>query len=170
MFIKASLQFPVLLQIYGRNVELNMLLRNGASRLALRSLAAAPTGARTAAGAASFTRTTTTAPCLQWTTQFGSLAARRRPQLTQQLKSTTPSAILRRSLADKKLSEGQKQAESRYAREEIKPTPETVSSTSSTHPMFSEVGAETPQNEVDMMAGMKHDVVRVYHPVFSNGL
>jgi len=136
-----------------------MLLRNGASRLALRSLAAAPMGARTAgAGATNFIRTTTTAPCLQWTTQFGSLAARRRPQLAQQLKSTTPSAILRRSLADKKLSEGQKQAESRYAREEIKPTPETVSSTSSTHPMFSEVGAETQQKEVDMMAGMKHDV------------
>jgi hypothetical protein len=57
------------------------------------------------------------------------------------------------------LTEGQKQAESRYAHEEIKPTPETVSSTSSTHPMFSEVGAEQPQNEVDMMAGVKHDVV-----------
>jgi len=149
---------------------LNMLLRNGASRLALRSLAAAPTGARTAgAGATNFTRVTTTAPRLQWTTQFGSLAARRRPQLAQQLKSTTPSAILRRSLADKKLSEGQKQAESRYAREEIKPTPETVSSTSSTHPMFSEVGAETQQKEVDMMAGMKHDVVGVHRPL-CNGL
>jgi hypothetical protein len=129
------------------------MLRNGASRLALRSVAA-PKSARSAA---SFIRTT---PQLQWATQFGSLAARR-PQLAQatvaQLKPA--SAILRRSLADKTLSEGQKQAESRYAKEEIKPTPETVSSTSSTHPMFSEVGAEAPQNEVDMMAGVKHDVV-----------
>lgn len=134
------------------------MLRNGASRLALRSLAAAPTGARTAAATASFSRTTTT-PCLQWTTQYGSLAARR-PQLAQQWKSTSPSAILRRSLADKKLSEGQKQAESRYAHESIKPTPETVSSTSSTHAMFSEVGAEKAEVvEVDMMAGVKHDIV-----------
>lgn len=129
------------------------MLRNGASRLALRSVAA-PKSARPAA---SFTRTT---PQLQWATQFGSLAARR-PQLAQatavQLKPA--SAILRRSLADKTLTEGQKQAESRYAHEKIKPTPETVSSTSSTHPMFSEVGAEQPQNEVDMMAGVKHDVV-----------
>ncbi|CAA9962502.1 DUF3429 domain containing protein [Pyrenophora teres f. maculata] len=133
-----------------------MLLRNGVSRLALRSLVAAPT--RTAAAGARKTTLTSTAPCLQWSTQFGSLAAAagRRPQLAQHL--TAPSAILRRSLADKKLSEGQKQAESRYAHEKLKPTPETVSSTSSTHPMFSEVGAEAPQNEVDMMAGVKHDV------------
>jgi hypothetical protein len=128
------------------------MLRNGASRLALRS-AAAPKSARPAA---SFTRTT---PSVQWATQFGSLAARR-PQLAQataaQLKPA--SAILRRGLADK-LTEGQKQAESRYAKEKIKPTPETVTSTSSTHAMFSEVGAEQPQNEVDMMAGVKHDVV-----------
>ncbi|EDU45184.1 repeatdomain containing protein [Pyrenophora tritici-repentis] len=129
-----------------------MLLRNGVSRLALRSLAAAP---RTAG--ARKTTTTTAAPCLQWSTQFGSLAAAagRRPQLAAQ---TTPSALLRRSLADKKLSEGQKQAESRYAHEKIKPTPETVSSSSSTHPMFSEVGAEAPAKEVDMTAEIKHDV------------
>jgi len=131
------------------------MLRNGASRLALRSVAA-PKSARPAA---SFTRTT---PSLQWATQFGSLAARR-PQLAQaaaaQLKPA--SAVLRRSMADKTLTEGQKQAESRYAHEKIKPTPETVTSTSSTHPMFSEVGTEQPQNEVDMAAGLKHDVVRI---------
>jgi hypothetical protein len=57
------------------------------------------------------------------------------------------------------VTEGQKQAESRYAKEEIKPTPETVSTTSSTHPLFAEVGVETPKNEVDMTAGLKHDVV-----------
>ena len=65
-------------------------------------------------------------------------------------------AIMRRSITDK-----QKQAESRYAQEEIKPTPETVSTTSTTHAMFGEVGVEeTEKKEVDMMAGVKHDVVR----------
>jgi hypothetical protein len=123
----------------------NGMLRNGASRLAQRSLAAPRP-------AASFTRTT---PALQWATQFGSLAARR-PQLAPAL---AQSAILRRSLASQ-ASEGQKQAESRYSKEEIKPTPETVSTTSSTHAMFEEVGVETPKNEVDMTAGLKHDVVR----------
>lgn len=66
-------------------------------------------------------------------------------------------------MADVKLTEGQKQAESRYRHEEIKPTPETVTSTSTTHPIFSEVGAEAPVQEVDMMAGVKHDVVCNYH-------
>ncbi|KAF1834361.1 hypothetical protein BDW02DRAFT_550571 [Decorospora gaudefroyi] len=124
------------------------MLRNAASRLASRSVAAPRP-------AASFTRT---APSVQWTAKFGSHAARR-PAIRQaaaQLKPA-PSAILYRSLASK-VSEGQKQAESRYAKEEIKPTPETVSSTSTTHPIFSEVGTETQQKEVDMMAGVKHDV------------
>ena len=64
--------------------------------------------------------------------------------------------MLRRALSDEK-----KQAESRYAHEKLKPTPETVSSTSSIHPMFSEVGADTPEREVDMTAGIKHDLVRI---------
>lgn len=64
-------------------------------------------------------------------------------------------ASMRRSLTD-----AQKQAESRYAKEEIKPTPETVSATSSTHAIFSEVGVKNPTpKDADMMAGMKHDVV-----------
>ena len=117
----------------------NSMLRNGASRLALKSLAA-PRPA---------TRTT---PSIQWATQFSSLAARR-PQFLAQ------SALLRRSVASQ-VKEGLKQAESRYAKEEIKPTPETVSTTSSTHAMFGELGVETPKNEVDMTAGLKHDVVR----------
>lgn len=130
------------------------MFRNGASRLAQRSVAA-PKAARSAAH---FTRT---APSHQWVAQFGSLASRR-PQLAQKaaaLKSPS-SAILRRSMAEGKLTEAQKKAESRYRQEELKPTPETVTSTSTTHPLFSEVGAETPKNEVDMTAGIKHDVVR----------
>jgi hypothetical protein len=64
-------------------------------------------------------------------------------------------AVMRRSITD-----AQKQAESRYAKEKIKPTPETVSSTSSTHAMFGEVGVKDPDpKDADMMAGMKHDVV-----------
>jgi hypothetical protein len=75
-------------------------------------------------------------------------------------------AVMRRGLADK-LPEAQKQAESRYAQEEIKPTPETVSATSSMHPVF--VGEVTdatkaPQGsggdrDVDTLAGVKHDLV-----------
>lgn len=121
------------------------MLRNGASRLLFR-----PITASAARPATNIQRTTTQ---LQWNTQFGSLASRR-PQLSQLRPSKT--AILRRSLTDK-----QKEAEARYAKEEIKPTPETVSTTSTTHPMFSEVGVENPTaKDADMTAGLKHDVVR----------
>ena len=124
------------------------MLRNGASRLALRSIGAP--AARPATGIRN------TAPTVQWATQFGSLASRR-PRLSQ-VASIKPiqTAVMRRTITD-----AQKQAESRYSKEEIKPTPETVSTTSSTHAMFGEVGVEDKENkDADMMAGLNHDVVR----------
>jgi hypothetical protein len=64
-------------------------------------------------------------------------------------------AVMRRGVSD-----AQKQAESRYSREELKPTPETVSVTSSTRSMVGEVGVQDPvAKDADMMAGMRHDVV-----------
>lgn len=125
------------------------MLRNGASRLALR-----PLGTSSARPASTLQPKSVQ---LQWKTQFGSLASRR-PQLPR-LANLKPiqAAVMRRNITDK-----QKEAEKRYAQEVIKPTPETVSTTSSTHAMFSEVGAEQPQREVDMMAGVKSDVVCSY--------
>ncbi|KAL1594463.1 hypothetical protein SLS60_010223 [Paraconiothyrium brasiliense] len=80
--------------------------------------------------------------------------ASRRPQISQlaQLKPTQ-AAVLRRAL-----SEERKQAEAKYAKEEIKPTPETVSTTSSIHPFVGEVGGEPVHQEVDMSAGIKADL------------
>lgn len=123
------------------------MLRNGASRIALRSIGAPAT--RVAPGFRN------SAPTAHWTTQFGSLANKRPGTL--QLASMKPvqAAAMRRGLTDK-----QKEAEKRYAQEEIKPTPETVSSTSTTHAMFSEVGVEQPEKkEADVLAGVKSDVV-----------
>ncbi|KAI8935315.1 hypothetical protein NX059_007901 [Plenodomus lindquistii] len=121
------------------------MLRNGASRIALRSIVAP-----VARPVANFQRTT---PSLQWTTQFGSMASRR-PQ-TAHLKPVQAD-MLRRTYSE--LPKELKEAEKKYAKEVIKPTPETVSSTSSTHPIFSEVATENPDREVDMMASVKHDV------------
>lgn len=66
---------------------------------------------------------------------------------------------MRSSLSRRNLTEDQKKAEDRYAHEKIVPTPETVSTTSSIHPFLSEQGVENPQNDVDMMAGVKSDIV-----------
>lgn len=63
-------------------------------------------------------------------------------------------AILRRNL-----TKDQIKAEEKYSHEKLKATPETVSTTSSIHPMFEEVGTKTPEKDVDMMAGMRHDIV-----------
>lgn len=123
------------------------MLRTGASRLALKTI---PTPVARVAPSFRIAPTST-----QWTTQFSSMASRR-PQISQlaQLKPIH-AAVLRRSL-----SEERKQAEARYAKEEIKPTPETVSSTSTIHPFNSEVGGDPPHHEVDMSAGIKQDLVR----------
>lgn len=125
------------------------MLRTGASRLALGSI-----HAPAARPAVSFRLTS---PPAQWTARFVSMPAKR-PQIAPmaQLKPIQ-ATVLRRTL-----SEERKQAEDRYAHEKIKPTPETVSETSSIHPMFSEVGAEKPAQDVDMSAGIKQDLVRVY--------
>lgn len=90
---------------------------------------------------------------MQCTARFTSLSSNRPqpPPITQLQPIQT---IFRRTLASKI----NKKAEDKYAHEKIKPTPETVSSTSSVHPLFSEVGTKAPENEVDMMAGVKHDM------------
>ena len=67
---------------------------------------------------------------------------------------------MRSTLSRRNLTEDQKKAEDKYAHEKLVPTPETVSTTSSIHPFMSEQGVENPQsNDVDMMAGVKSDIV-----------
>lgn len=62
-------------------------------------------------------------------------------------------AIFRRNLTDE-----QKAAEKKYAQEKLKATPETVTASSTSHPVFGELGASQPQPEVDVMAGVRGDV------------
>lgn len=53
-----------------------------------------------------------------------------------------------------------KEVETRLGSEKLKADPDTVSSTSSTHPVFGEVGmSEDQHKDADMMAGVKSDMV-----------
>jgi len=53
-----------------------------------------------------------------------------------------------------------KEVESKLGSEKLKADPDTVSSTSSTHPVFGEVGMPEDQHkDADMMAGVKNDMV-----------
>ncbi|KAJ8114964.1 hypothetical protein OPT61_g3282 [Boeremia exigua] len=123
------------------------MLRNGATRFA-RSI--------TAPVARPFAAAPRAAPAHQWATQFGSLASKR-PQISQ-LARITPTKT---TIARRNVTKDQKKAEDRYAHEKLQPTPETVSTTSSIHPFLSEQGVETPQNDVDMMKGVKSDIETV---------
>ena len=122
------------------------MLRNSAARFA-RSIAAP--------AARPFAPAPRAAPAHQWATQFGSLASKR-PQASQLTRISPISSRLSR----RNITKDQKKAEERYAHEKLEPSPETVSSTSSIHPVFSEQGVESPQNEVDMLKGVKSDIVR----------
>lgn len=73
--------------------------------------------------------------------------------------------LVQTAIARRNITEKQQQAESKYAKEKIMPTPETVTVSSSSHPIFGELGADNPTTkEVDMMAGVKHDVVSTILP------
>lgn len=121
------------------------MLRNGATRFA-RSMAAP--------AARPFASAPRAAPAHQWATQFGSMASRR-PQISQ-LARKTP---IKTTISRRNVTKDQKKAEERYAHEKLEPTPETVSTTSSIHPFLSEQGVENPQKDVDMMKGVKSDIV-----------
>lgn len=59
-------------------------------------------------------------------------------------------------------------AEQELAAKKLEPTPETVSTTSSTHPVFGEVGLkESGERDADMMAGIKADLVCPLSPLSS---
>lgn len=51
-------------------------------------------------------------------------------------------------------------AEAQKAKEKLTPSPETVSTASSTHPIMSEIGTPDKNDDTDMMAGIRGDLVR----------
>jgi hypothetical protein len=59
------------------------------------------------------------------------------------------------------ISKEQLKVEDKYAHEKLKATPETVSMTSSIHPISGEIGTPSPEKDkdTDMVAGVKSDVV-----------
>jgi hypothetical protein len=137
--------FSFILQ-YTHTFTINML-RNGATRLA-RSIVAP------AARPVSYTQCAT--PTQQWTTQFGSLASKRPlPSQLARIRAMQAGSMRRN------ISKEQLKVEDKYAHEKLKATPETVSMTSSIHPISGEIGTPSPSKDkdADMVAGVKSDVV-----------
>ncbi|PVI04171.1 hypothetical protein DM02DRAFT_640207 [Periconia macrospinosa] len=120
------------------------MLRNGAARLALRAVPAPAIRP-----AASFR------PASQWTTQFSTVASKRPQTLALAQLKPLQVAVMRRGL-----SQERKEAEKKYAHEELKPTPETVSTRSSMHPIVGELGDkdDTVTAKEDVSSGVKRDL------------
>ena len=56
-----------------------------------------------------------------------------------------------------------KKREEKLAHSEIEPHPEAVSADSSVRHVFREEGTEEPEKDIDMLAGVKSDLVRIIH-------
>lgn len=130
------------------------MLRSPASRLLVRSLNAANAQPLRL----SFTAASNKAPL---TSRLCTLSNSRRPQNgTAASLKPVPSALSQRQrYASTQWDKPDLKAEKDIAQKKLEAHPELVSSTSSTHPVFSEIGTPEPEKEVDMMKGIKQDVV-----------
>ncbi|OJD40726.1 mitochondrial inner membrane protein 1 [Diplodia corticola] len=126
------------------------MLRFPASRAVLRSLT--PVTARMPLNAAANKSPLASRLCTLSNTKrpHGAAAATWKP----------PSAPLlqRQRYASTQWDKVDKKAEQDVAHKKLEPEPELVSTTSSIHPIFGEVGTPEPEKEQDMMKGIKQDV------------
>jgi len=125
------------------------MLRTGFSRSAFRALSSASSVTRTSFNAGQNAPRYTSKLCTM---------SKSRPMALR-----LPSSMaLTRSFADEKpagLASIDQKHEKEIAKEKLEVHPETVSTASSTHPVFGEVGAEEPEKDTDMMAGIRGDLV-----------
>lgn len=129
------------------------MLRSTATRSLLRSLASNP---------ATLSPTSAAPIRQQLRSQLCTLSSATRPQA---LKPFTPKtlALVRWQSADRKagMDEINKAQEAELQKQKLEAHPELVSSTSSTHPINSEIGTEAASREdqTEMMSGVKADLV-----------
>ncbi|KAL1652297.1 hypothetical protein SLS58_000424 [Diplodia intermedia] len=129
------------------------MLRTPASRAILRSLSAA--NARTSLSAAGNKSALASRLC--------TLSNGKRPQAAATAPQRPLSAALmqRQRYASTQWDKPDTKAEQQVAQQKLKPEPELVSTTSSIHPVFGEVGTPEPEKEQDMMKGIRQDVATV---------
>lgn len=96
----------------------------------------------------------------QFTAQLWTAA--RRPQ-TLAMTAAKPMALARLQSSDSKaggIANVDLKHEAQKAKEKLTASPETVSTSSSTHPIMGEVGTKDEEDHTDMMAGIRGDMVR----------
>ncbi|RDI81503.1 hypothetical protein Vi05172_g8408 [Venturia inaequalis] len=123
------------------------MLRNTIPRTLLRPLTSAPTKA---ARAQSHFR-----PCISENGQFTSRLCTLSPKRPQAIAASIHRLNLRSS---SKYDKPDTKLEEKIGREKIEAHPELVSTSSSTHALFSELGTKEPEKETDMSAGIVADL------------
>lgn len=127
------------------------MLRSGASRALLRTLSSAPASpVRLSYKAASHQ--------LQWASKVSSLS-RKRPQPLGVVPFKPISAAIVRHASQVIPGDPDRKAEEASAGKKIHSDPALVSTESSVHSVFSEVGTPEPEPDTDMMAGIRSDLV-----------
>lgn len=118
------------------------MLRTGASRSAFRALNAFGT-----------TSSRTSFKATQFSSKLSTLGASRPQALAK------PMVLSLARYATKPMDNIDSKHEQQLAKEKLEADPNTVSTTSSTHPLFGEVGTEEQEKDADMMAGVRQDLV-----------
>lgn len=129
------------------------MLRTTIPRSLLRPLATAPTKA---ARAQSHFK-----PCVSENAQFTSRLCTLSSKRPQAITASIHKLNLRSS---SKYDKPDTELEQKAAKEKIEARPELVSTTSSTHALFSELGTKDPEKETDMSAGIVADLVSLTTP------
>jgi len=130
------------------------MLRTTATRAVLRSLSSATQQS----GRIVFNAPSQKA---QLTSRLCTLSSKRPQQFAlAPFKPTTTALLVRHQTTQTQWDKPDKKHEGEVAGAKLEATPEIVSSRSTTHPLFSEIGAEAPEKDVDMMAGIRADIVR----------
>jgi len=138
----------------GAQLELNThftMLRTTIPRTLLRPLTTAPAKA----ARAQFQFKPTVSESVQLTSRLCTLSSKRPQAIAisiQKLNRTTLRSSSKYDKPDTKL-------EAKVGKKKLEAHPELVSTTSSTHPLFSEIGTPEPEKDTDMSAGIMADVV-----------
>jgi hypothetical protein len=127
------------------------MLRTTIPRTLLRPLTTAPTKA----ARAQFQFRPSVSESVQFTSRLCTLSSKRPQAIAISIQKLNRTTLRSSSKYDKPNTT----LEEKVGKEKLVAHPELVSTTSSTHPVFSEIGTKDPEKDADMSAGIMADLV-----------
>ena len=127
------------------------MLRTTIPRTLLRPLTTAPTKV----ARAQFQFKPNVLESVQFTSRLCTLSSKRPQAIAVTIQKLNRTALRSSSKYDKP----DKNLEAKIGKKKLEAHPELVSTTSSTHPLFGEIGTKEPEKDADMSAGIVADLV-----------